>query len=205
MPKVVAKTLTQLPHDFYDLEDSDNVCYLCEQPSYSLLCKVTHYGFPIRFQKCQCGLVKQTPMPNERFFEWFYNSDLFFSSRKSGERETWGYYDYFSDESSRLATSKWRYKKLRHLFEIGRPLEIMKIGPSTGTFLYVAKQYGHHAVGCDVSSVFVKYAKDTYDVEIMAVLSIKIIQTVSSMRWFYSMSSRTCPIRLSSFKRSTRS
>jgi len=166
MPKGVAKMVTQISPDFYDLEDSDHVCYLCEQPSYTPGYEVTHYGFPFRFQRCQCGLVKQTPMPNVRFFEWFYNSELFFSSNKSEKSEIWGYYDFFPDEPSRLATSRWRYKKLQHLFEVGRPQEIMKIGPSTGTFLYVANQNGHHGIGCDVSSSFVEYAKDSYKVQI---------------------------------------
>jgi ubiquinone/menaquinone biosynthesis C-methylase UbiE len=66
-----------------------------------------------------------------------------------------------------MATSEYRYRKLRHIFEREkRPLEIMKVGPSTGTFLYVANQHGHHAIGCDVSANFVDYAKAKYDARI---------------------------------------
>jgi ubiquinone/menaquinone biosynthesis C-methylase UbiE len=105
-------------------------------------------------------------MPNLDFFNWFFNSDTFTSSKASNKSEIWGYYDYFADEFCRLATSEARYKKLRQLFDVGRPLEIMKVGPATGTFLYVAQNHGHHAMGCDVSSEFVNYAQEHYDVQI---------------------------------------
>ena len=105
-------------------------------------------------------------MPNEQFFEWFFNSDVFFSSRKTDKDHIWGYYDYFADEPNRLATSRWRYKKLSHLLDVGRPLEIMKIGPATGTFLHVAQQHEHHAIGCDVSSQFIEFAQEQYGAHI---------------------------------------
>lgn len=166
MKSLNSQILKQPPYDFYDQEDSDNVCFLCGNPKYKLRYELGHFGFPFRFQQCQCGLVKQTPMPNEKFFEWFFNSDIFFSSKESKSEKIWGFYDYFKDESCRLATSRYRYKKLRNIFEVGHPLEIMKIGPSTGTFLHVAKQHGHNAIGCDVSTQFAEYAKEKYSVQI---------------------------------------
>jgi 2-polyprenyl-3-methyl-5-hydroxy-6-metoxy-1,4-benzoquinol methylase len=105
-------------------------------------------------------------MPNKKFFDWFFNSDVFFSAKESRSRNIWGFYDYFKDEGCRLSTSRYRYRKLGKIIKAGRPLEIMKIGPSTGTFLYVANQHGHHAVGCDVSTRFTRYAKDNYNVHI---------------------------------------
>jgi SAM-dependent methyltransferase len=155
----------QPPPDFYDPADGDNVCYLCGEPSYRLVHRVTHYGFPFEFKRCQCGLIKQTPMPNQRFFEWFFNSEVFFSSRRTGNSEIWGFYDYFKDEPCRLATSRLRYRRLRDFLDRGS-LEILKIGPATGTFLHVANQHGHHAIGCDVSERFVDYARTTYGVQI---------------------------------------
>lgn len=152
--------------EFYNREDSDNVCFLCRRPRYEPLYEVTHYGFPFAFQRCQCGLVKQTPLPNEQFFEWFFNSDLFFSAKQQERDDIWGYYDYFADESSRMATSRRRYHKLRQVFDVGRPLDIMKIGPSTGTFLHVAQEHGHHVRGCDISSQFAAYAREHYGVPI---------------------------------------
>lgn len=152
--------------DFYDQDDGDNVCFLCGNPKYEVQYRVARFGFPFTFQRCQCGLIKQTPMPNKGFFEWFFNSDLFFSAKKSNKKHIWGFYDYFADEPSRLATSKRRYRELHEYFETGSPLEIMKIGPSTGTLLYVANQNGHHAIGCDVSNTFVDYAKEHYNVQI---------------------------------------
>ena len=32
--------------------------------------------------------------------------------------------------------------------------------------MYVANQHGHHAIGCDISSSFVEYARDNYNVQI---------------------------------------
>jgi len=158
--------LHRIPPEYYDADDSDNVCYLCESPRYELLHEVKHYGFPFTFKKCQCGLVKQTPMPNTGFFDWFFNSEMFLSSKKADESEIWGYYDFLGDEACRLATSRRRYRKLSRIFDVGRPLEIMKIGPATGTFLHIAQQHGHHATGCDVSSKFVSYARENYSVHI---------------------------------------
>lgn len=152
--------------EFYDHTDSDNVCFLCNHPAYDLRYEVTHFGFPFRFKQCQCGIIKQTPMPNKQFFDWFFNSELFISAKQSKSAKIWGFYDYYKDEPCRLATSKYRYKKLSGIFGSRRPMKILKIGPSTGTFLYVANQHGHHAIGCDVSTQFVDYAKENYGVHI---------------------------------------
>ncbi len=156
----------QLPEQYYDQEDGTTVCFLCGRPKYEKVYTIQHYGFPFTFYRCQCGLIKQAPMPNETFFEWFFNQELFFSSKQTNTNHIWGYYDYFSDEPNRVATSEWRYKRMRHVFEARKPLEIMKIGPATGTFLFVAKEHGHHVLGCDVSSQFREYARTNYHVEI---------------------------------------
>lgn len=153
--------------EMYDPTDSTNRCYLCGAPDYRLLYEVRHFGFPFRFQRCRCGLVKQTPMPNAAFFAWFFNSEIFFSGKKHGAGKVWGFYDYFSDEPSRLATSRLRYRRLARLFpRRDGPLEVLKIGPATGTFLKVAQDHGQRARGVDVSSRFVDYARRTYGVEI---------------------------------------
>ena len=157
----------EVPDAYYDHDDADNRCYLCGEPDYELVHEVRHFGFPFRFQRCRCGIVKQTPMPSRRFFEWFFNSELFVSGRRHADGKIWGFYDYFADEPSRLATSRLRYRKLRPFLEgRGRPLDILKIGPSTGTFLHVANEHGHRAIGCDVSAQFVDYARETYGVRI---------------------------------------
>jgi ubiquinone/menaquinone biosynthesis C-methylase UbiE len=105
-------------------------------------------------------------MPNERFFDWFFNSEIFVSSRRSESRKIWGYYDYLVDEPFRLATSERRYQRLRRFLPSDRPIEILKIGASTGSFLHVANQHGDRAIGCDVSSRFVEFAKRHYGVHI---------------------------------------
>jgi 2-polyprenyl-3-methyl-5-hydroxy-6-metoxy-1,4-benzoquinol methylase len=106
-------------------------------------------------------------MPNDKFFEWFFNSESFFDAKKTDNEEIWGYYDYFKDESSRIATSTRRYKKLRKYFEsTGKPMRVMKIGPASGTMLHVAKSNGHIVRGCDISERFAAYARENYGVEI---------------------------------------
>ena len=155
-----------VPKEFYNKEDSDNVCFVCNNPRYSPKFQVNHFDFPFTFKICQCGTEKQTPLPNEKFFEWFFNSDVFYSAKKTKKDYVWGFYDYFKDESSRMATSERRYKVLKKYFPKDKQLNIMKIGPSTGTFLYVAKQHGHNATGCDVSSNFTDFAKKKYNVKI---------------------------------------
>lgn len=162
----LTSTASRPPAEYYDQNDSDNVCFLCESPSYTVTHETSSFGFPITFQRCQCGLEKQTPMPNEAFFEWFFNSDLFYSSKQTKTEKIWGFYDYFKDEPCRLATSKYRYRKLSRILDLDTPRKILKIGPSTGTFLHVAQEHGHDALGCDVSREFVDYAKKNYGVQI---------------------------------------
>ena len=151
---------------YFDLKDSDNVCFLCNKPKYFLVRKVTHFGYEIKFKKCQCGMIKQTPMPNETFFKWFFISELFVSSKNSSSNNIWGYYDYLSDEPSRLATSKQRFKKICKTIDLAPKSSILKIGPATGTFLYLAQEAGHQVKGCDISDQFANYAKDNYNVPI---------------------------------------
>lgn len=159
-------TAAKPPAEYYDHSDSENVCFLCESPAYTVTHETSSFGFPIAFQRCQCGLEKQTPMPNEAFFDWFFNSDLFYSSKRTKTEKIWGFYDYFKDEPCRLATSKYRYRKLSRILDLDTPRKILKIGPSTGTFLHVAKEHGHDVLGCDVSRDFVDYAAKNYSVQI---------------------------------------
>jgi len=159
-------TKTEVPAEYYDQNDSDNVCFLCNNPKYTTKYRITHFDFPFTFQTCQCGIEKQTPMPNTKFFDWFFNSEVFFSAKNTKKDYVWGFYDYFKDEPSRLATSKRRYNVLKKYFTEDRPLNVIKVGPSTGTFLNIANQHGHNAIGCDVSSKFIEYAKKNYNVRI---------------------------------------
>lgn len=152
--------------EYFDDNDSNNVCFLCENPIYTKSIAIDHFDFPFKYSECDCGMVKQTPMPNENFFEWFFNSDVFFSSKKTDKKFIWGYYDYFKDESSRMATSAYRHWRLRYVFNSKMSLNVMKIGPATGTFLYLAKKKGHNVIGCDISNRFANYAMDNYDVHI---------------------------------------
>jgi SAM-dependent methyltransferase len=94
------------------------------------------------------------------------NSEIFMSSRRSESQNIWGYYDYLEDEPFRLATSERRYQRLRRFLPSDRSIDILKIGASTGSFLHVANQHGDKAVGCDVSSRFVEFAKRQYGVHV---------------------------------------
>ena len=173
MSKLKADTLDSLtktknipPAELYDEDDGVTKCFLCGNPNYKSFIKVEQYGFPVVYMRCGCGIIKQIPMPNEKFFDWFFNSESFFSSQKNQGNKIWGYHDYFADEANRLATSRWRYRRLSKYLDADNPLQIMKIGPSTGTFLHVAKQHGHNVLGCDVSDRFRTVAKETYGVDV---------------------------------------
>jgi ubiquinone/menaquinone biosynthesis C-methylase UbiE len=155
-----------LPSDYFDQNDSVNRCFLCENPKYLVRQHLTHFGSPLTFQQCRCGLIKQAPMPNEKFFEWFFNSETFFTSKKNQDEVIWGYDDYFSDEPSRLATSRLRFKKINKYIDIKPGSKLLKVGPATGTFLHVANQAGLQARGSDVSNRFANYARENYSVEI---------------------------------------
>ena len=152
--------------EYYDESDGINKCPSCDQANFKCLHRVDHFGFPIEFFQCQCGLIKQVPMPNEGFFEWFFNSELFVSSKRTQTDEIWGFFDYLRDESSRLKTSRRRFRILSRALQWDGRKSMMKVGPSTGTFLHAAKTGGHDARGCDVSNEFVEYAKSTYGVSI---------------------------------------
>lgn len=66
-----------------------------------------------------------------------------------------------------MRTAKRRFSKpLCRMLAWDSPRRIMKIGPSTGTFLHVSQLAGHKALGCDVSDRFKQYARDNYDVPI---------------------------------------
>lgn len=198
--------MTKVPADYYDQNDGDNVCFLCNNPKYTLKNHITHFGFPFTFKICQCGIEKQTPMPNIKFFDWFFNSDVFYSAKNTKKEYIWGFYDYFKDEPSRMATSQKRYRVLKNYFVGKRSLNIMKIGPSTGTFLYVANQRGHNAIGCDVSLEFIDYAKKNYNVRIDqgrfeylnysdeqfdVILLFNVIENIPNQDEFYKAVSRT--------------
>ncbi len=45
-------------------------------------------------------------------------------------------------------------------------MEILKIGPATGSFLGIAKQMGHNVHGIDMSQRFIEFAQKTYDIRI---------------------------------------
>lgn len=158
--------LDDLSPSFYDQEDSENVCIVCAEPRYRPVHEVTHFGFPFHFQRCRCGTVKQTPMPNKKFFDWFFNSQIFFSAKNAGTRHIWGFFDVFKDEPSRSATGRYRYRRLNHIFAANRSLDMIEIGPSTGTFLDIARRHGHNTMGCDLSAEFIKTAHETYELSI---------------------------------------
>ena len=153
--------------ELYNLGDSDNRCFLCNKPNYKFLYEILYYGFSFQFKKCQCGIIKQTPMPNNKFFDLFFNSDIFFSSKREKEKKIWGYYNYFSDEHLRYKTSKYRFKRLKRFMNYKKSLSVMKIGPGTGSFLGVAKKNNHTVLGCDMSDRFINFAKEHYGVDIL--------------------------------------
>lgn len=135
-------------------------------PQYTLKYATARFGFPIAFHECACSTIKQVPMPNKKFFDWFFNSETFFSAGQDSKDEIWGYSDYFAEERARELTSKLRMRRLSGYFDPARPLDVMKIGPSTGTFLMECARRGHRVRGCDVSATFAAKAKELHGLDI---------------------------------------
>jgi SAM-dependent methyltransferase len=152
--------------DFYDPEDGVGRCFVCGDPRYTRKYATERFGFPIEFHECGCSTIKQVPMPNQKFFDWFFNSDTFFAVGQVAKDEIWGYSDYFAEERARELTSRLRMRRLSRYFPVGEPLEVMKIGPSTGTFLMECKNRGHRVRGCDVSATFAAKAKELHGLDI---------------------------------------
>lgn len=167
MSSGISAAAPNLP-DYYFNQDDHTQCVVCGNPDFKLHREIKHFDFEFAFYRCaNCEVIKQIPMPNEKFFSWFFNSDLFLSAKGSNSQEIWGFYDYFKDESSRLKTSKHRYRKLS--ITLGwdkQKISLMKIGPSTGTFLHAAQLEGHEVRGCDISDRFANFAMDRYQVKI---------------------------------------
>lgn len=162
----VSEPMQQPSSDFYDHEDGTNRCFVCGNPRYTLKYSTGRFGFPIEFYECACSTIKQVPMPNKKFFDWFFNSDRFFRVQEVSQDEIWGYSDYFAEERARELTSKLRMRRLSRYFPEGGGLEVMKIGPSTGTFLAECVRRGHHAIGCDVSATFAAKAKEYHNLHV---------------------------------------
>jgi len=85
----------------------------------------------------------------------------------------------------------------------------MKIGPSTGTFLYAAQLAGHEVRGCDVSDRFAKYAMDNYlvtidigryeklryqDHQFDAIMLLNVIENIPNLPEFIASISRTLKV-----------
>jgi len=202
--------IPKLP-DYYYSHKNASECVGCGNPDFKKHREIKHFGFEFVFHRCDnCGVIKQIPMPNEAFFDWFFNSDLFFSAKSSDSNEIWGFYDYFKDESSRLKTSRYRHKKLSKVLGWDkRNISLMKIGPSTGTFLHAAQQAGHEVRGCDVSDRFAGYAMDNYHVKIDigryenlgyqneqfdAIMLLNVIENVPNLSAFIASIRRTLKI-----------
>lgn len=149
--------------EFY--EPGPQKCFLCEEEDWASYRSTERFGFTLEFRKCRCGVASQHPLPNKRFYDWFFNSALFESAKKSGSKEIWGFYDFFADERARFLTSKLRMRMLRRHFPASAS-RILKIGPATGTFLKLAQDIGHEVFGCDISPKFSEFALEKYDVKI---------------------------------------
>ncbi len=155
------------PEGCYDL-GADAGCFLCgRRDGRRVVREVGHFGIPLRFERCRCGLVQQTPIPNRRFFEWFFNSAVFTSGRRHAGGKIWGFYDYFPDEPSRRATAHLRYRRLAHRLGLDASRhDVLEVGAATGTFLHVLREHGHRVTGCEMSERFVASSRASYGLEL---------------------------------------
>lgn len=128
-----------------------------------------HEG-PLTYVTCsECGLIYQNPRPSQDSLVRFFSSEGFTSAKDAHRQDGQiaGYYDYLRDEPFRFKLAKSRLNKLERLFPGKKPLRILKIACGTGTFLKVARDNGHEAMGVDVSDIFVRFGRERYDVPLL--------------------------------------
>ena len=123
----------------------------------------------LRFVTCRrCGMIYQNPCPTAESLAEFFSSEGFVSAKDAGadyEKLT-GYWDYLADEPFLLKLAEYRLKRIQKITG-DKKLRFLKIACGPGTFLHVAKQHGHEALGVDTSTIFCKVARDRYGVEII--------------------------------------
>ena len=156
----------EIDSSYYDVLDAKNTCMFCQKAKFRTKYRNSRFGFPIKFAQCECGILKQVPMPNKKFFSWFFNAPVFFKAPTLIPNGIWGFFNVFEDNESRLRTGEHRYRLLKRKADLSKSISVMEIGPSTGDFLDVMRSKGHKPNGCDVSLKFIEAAKNQYDLSI---------------------------------------
>ena len=121
----------------------------------------------LRFVRClECGLIYQNPRPTQESLDNFFSSESFVSSKHADQDDNAivGYYDYLRDEPFRMKLAAYRLRKVEAFFPKKTKLRILKIACGTGSFIKVANDKGHEALGLDGSDFFVKVAREHYQV-----------------------------------------
>jgi SAM-dependent methyltransferase len=126
---------------------------------------VYQHSKKIRFALCECGVWQnQTPIPKEKLTK-FFNSNNFLKNKKKFKVE--GYSDYFKEENNRKLTSYYRLEKLRKYIDIKSKTSLLKIGCSTGAFLYHFRKISKEITGIDLNKKFVAYGNKNYNLNII--------------------------------------
>lgn len=145
--------------------------------SKKILCKITkkyevysktiiyQHQKKIIFKLCSCGIWQNQTAFEKKKLSKFFNSNNFFKNKKKFKVE--GYSDYFKEEKNRYLTSKYRLNKIKDIININSKTSLLKIGCSTGTFLYHFKKISQNICGIDLSKKFVDYGNKRYDLKII--------------------------------------
>ena len=120
----------------------------------------------LTFYLCKCGVWQQLNPPSNKDIEKFFNSSNFYKNEKKYKVE--GYSDYFLEEENRKKTSRFRLLKISKYINFKNLNNVLKIGCSTGTFLFYLKQkYNCNVMGVDLSKKFCDFAKKNYDIDVI--------------------------------------
>jgi SAM-dependent methyltransferase len=153
----------------FEFEPAD--CAACGASASQPYIQVDRFGEGhLNYVRCaECGLIYQNPRPTQESLVEFFSSETFVSASEA-EREDGqiaGYYNYLRDEPFRLKLAAARLRRLEGMFPGRKPLRILKIACGTGTFIKVARDRGHDALGVDVSDIFVRVAREHYGVPML--------------------------------------
>lgn len=127
------------------------------------VCKNTTWG-EVTFSQClACGSWCQSPLITTKSIADWYDSDEYRGgSNVSGS----AYVDYLKDEEYRKREGHKRYKRELVNYLPKTNVKVLEIGCATGSLLAAIREYGHEVTGIDISSRFIKEAKELYELDV---------------------------------------
>ena len=142
-------------------------CDLCGNKRHLKLYSVPFLGLEFNFVRCtECGLVYQNPPISQESLNHIYETSEYWDHKNicSPSSTMLNYYSYLDETQLRERTAKIRIKWISHYLK--KKSRILDLGCSDGLFVHSLSKSGFIASGIDVSSVMVKYGRETLGVDL---------------------------------------